>query len=198
MSSFPVRVVLVTPAVGEPLAEPGALQLSTELGPEAPASVAESRSSPLAQGRAGPHACRPGASGRTRANSQTIRITPRLVGERYLEYPRHHQAEEPNRRLGLTHHLGLSDDPSFHPHAQRCSVPATRRSRHNASWLSLEILGPTRSDHVHISPKRDSRPPDTLRLRPISRIGRSPPGQASRLGIIVQSQAPIPCNRNML
>jgi hypothetical protein len=37
--------------------------------------------------------------------------------------PRHHQAElaeEPNQRLGLTRHLGLSDDPSgpiHHAHA---------------------------------------------------------------------------------
>src|SRR5512145_2082768 len=58
--------------------------------------------------------------------------------------PRHHQAElaeEPNQRLGLTGHLGLSDDPSgpLTTHTLLCSsVPATRRSRHNAPWLSLE------------------------------------------------------------
>ena len=35
-----VRVVLVAPAVGEPLAEPGARDLPAELGPEAAAGVA--------------------------------------------------------------------------------------------------------------------------------------------------------------
>ena len=37
---LPVRVVLVAPAVGEPLAEPGAGHLAAELGPEAAAGVA--------------------------------------------------------------------------------------------------------------------------------------------------------------
>jgi hypothetical protein len=37
---LPVRVVLVAPAVGEPLAEPGARHLTAQLGPETPAGVA--------------------------------------------------------------------------------------------------------------------------------------------------------------
>jgi hypothetical protein len=35
-----VSVTLVTPAVGEPLAEPGAADLTAQLGPKAPAGVA--------------------------------------------------------------------------------------------------------------------------------------------------------------
>ena len=59
-----VRVVLVAPAVGEPLAEPGARDLPAELGPEAAAGVASAGWPPRARCRAARPACPPAASGR--------------------------------------------------------------------------------------------------------------------------------------
>jgi PRC-barrel domain len=49
-------------------------------------------------------------------------------------------------------------------------------------------LGPSRSDPVHIITLRGSRPPDTLRLGPLTASSSSPPGQASRLGIFQQPE----------